>query len=56
MIGSGWTWSTGSAVCIFGITVGSQTASNAAWFSPQREEKATEIEDHVAVYGVVEVG
>jgi len=37
------------------VTVGSETASNAAWFYPQPKEKAAEIKDHIAFYGVVDV-
>jgi uncharacterized protein (DUF427 family) len=37
------------------ITVSGETASNAAWFYPAPKEKAAEIKDHVAFYGVVTV-
>lgn len=37
------------------ITVNGETASNAAWFYAEPKEKAAEIKDHVAFYGVVDV-
>ncbi len=37
------------------VTVGSESASNAAWFYPSPKEKAAEIEGYVAFYGVVDV-
>ncbi len=37
------------------VVVGGQTAANAAWFYPQPKDKAAEIKDHVAFYGVVDV-
>ena len=40
----------------YDITVDGQTQSNAAWYYPAPKEKATEIKDHVAFYGVVTVG
>lgn len=39
----------------FDITVDGQTQSNAAWCYPAPKEKAAEIKDHVAFYGVVDV-
>ena len=37
------------------ITVNGETKSNAAWYYPAPKEKAAEIKDHVAFYGVVTV-
>ena len=37
------------------VTVGGQTASNAAWFYPAPKEKAAEVKDHVAFYPAVTV-
>lgn len=37
------------------ITVGGESASNAAWFYAEPKEKASEIKDHIAFYGVVDV-
>ena len=39
----------------YDVTVGGETASNAAWFYPEPKEKAEEIRDHVAFYPVVSV-
>ena len=39
----------------YDITVDGQTQSNAAWYYPEPKEKAVEIKDHVAFYGVVDV-
>ncbi len=39
----------------YDITVDGATKSNAAWFYPAPKEKAAEIKDHVAFYGVVTV-
>ena len=37
------------------VTVGDQTAANAAWFYDEPFEKATHIKDHVAFYPAVTV-
>ena len=39
----------------FSITVGDQTAENAAWTYAEPKEAASEIRDHVAFYPVVSV-
>ncbi len=39
----------------YDITVDGTTESNAAWHYPAPKEKAAEIKDHVAFYGVVTV-
>ncbi|MFK8023701.1 MAG: DUF427 domain-containing protein [Ilumatobacter sp.] len=39
----------------YDLTVGGDTASNAAWYYPAPFEKAAHIKDHVAFYGVVTV-
>ena len=39
----------------YDITIDGQTQSNAAWYYPAPKEKAAEIKDHVAFYGVVDV-
>ena len=39
----------------YDITVDGTTESNAAWYYPAPKEKAAEIKDHVAFYGVVTV-
>ncbi len=39
----------------YDITVDGQTSSNAAWYYPAPKEKAAQIRDHVAFYGVVDV-
>ena len=39
----------------YDITVDGVTQSNAAWYYSEPKEKAAEIKDHVAFYGVVDV-
>ncbi len=39
----------------YDITVDGRTESNAAWYYPQPKDKAAEIKNHVAFYGVVTV-
>ena len=39
----------------YDITIDGSTESNAAWYYPAPLEKAAEIKDHVAFYGVVSV-
>jgi len=39
----------------YDVTVGGETAANAAWYYPAPKEKAAEIKDHVAFYPVVAV-
>lgn len=39
----------------YDITVDGTTHSNAAWYYSEPKEKAAEIKDHVAFYGVVTV-
>lgn len=39
----------------YDITIDGQTQSNAAWYYSAPKEKAAEIKDHVAFYGVVDV-
>ena len=39
----------------YDVTVGEESAANAAWFYPDPKEKAAEIKDRVAFYPVVAV-
>lgn len=39
----------------YNVTVGGETAPNAAWYYPAPKEKAAEIKDHVAFYPAVTV-
>jgi uncharacterized protein (DUF427 family) len=39
----------------YSLTVGDETASDAAWYYPEPKDAAAEIRDHVAFYPVVQV-
>lgn len=39
----------------YSLTVGDETAADAAWYYPEPKDAAAEIRDHVAFYPVVQV-
>lgn len=39
----------------YDVSVGGETAANAAWYYPDPKEKAAQIKDHVAFYPAVTV-